>query len=169
MREIPKKNYWLLGLLTIITIFMVLYFSNWYKTSKDYTIESSIMTNFLGEIKEIEIDNYILENPDIVIYIASNQDEQTKKFEKKLKNYIIKEEIKGQFIYLDCSNLTPEFISIFQNKYFNGALKKIPITYPNLLFLSDGKVIDVLYKLQGKPDIKDVKKFLEENGVTKDA
>lgn len=169
MREIPKKNYWLLGLLSIITIVTVLYFSNWYKASKEYNIESSVMTNFLGEIKEVEIDNYILENPDIVIYISSDREEQTKKFEKKLKNYIIKEEIKGQFIYLDCANLTPEFISTFQKKYFNGALKKIPVTYPNLLFLNDGKVIDVLYKLQGKPDMKDVKEFLEKNGVTKNA
>ncbi len=169
MREIPKRNYWLLGLLSIITIFAVFYLSNWYKTSKEYNIESSVMTNFLGEIKEVEIDNYILENPDIVIYISSGQEEQTKKFEKKLKNYIIKEEIKGQFIYLDCTNLTPEFISTFQKKYFNGTLKKIPVTYPNLLLLNDGKVIDVLYKLQDKPDIKDVKKFLEKNGVTKNA
>lgn len=169
MREVPKRNYWLMGLLTVATVIVVIYMANWYQASKNYYLESSVMTNFLGEIKEAEIENYILENPEVVIYISKDQEDSTKKFEKQLKDYIIKEEIKSYFIYLNCSTLSSDFIASFQKKYFNGELKKINLSYPNLLVVSDGKIVDVLYKLDAKPNIKDVKSFLEKNGVTIDA
>lgn len=169
MREIPKKNYILVFVITIATIGLVVYFSNWYKASKEYYLESSVMTNFLGEIKETEIENYILENPEVVIYISSDQLDETKKFEKQLKDYIIKEEIKAHFIYLNCSKVTNDFLSNFQKKYFKGGLSNIHITYPNLLVVKDGKITDVLYKLKQEPDIKDARKFLEKNGVLENA
>ena len=78
MRKIPKKNYILLVLLLIMTVFSVFYIANWYTASKNFQLEDSIMKNFLGEIKESEIENYILENPETVIYVSIGNDEKTK-------------------------------------------------------------------------------------------
>lgn len=169
MREISKKNYILLAVLTVLTIFIVFYMANWYTASKNYQLEDSIMKNFLGEIKESEFENYILENPEIVIYISLGNDEKTKKFDKKLKDYILKEDIKSQFIYLDGNHLSTNFLNNFQKKYFEGSLRNIYLGYPNMFILENGKVIDVLYKLNSDPNIKDVKPFLEKNGVAEDA
>lgn len=169
MKEIPKINYVLLGVMSIITILVVVYMSNWYKASKSYQLESSIMTNFLGEIKESEIENYILENPEIVIYISNDQEDETKKFEKKLKNFIIKEEVKSHFIYLDCNNISSEFMKKFQKNYFKDSLKTLYLSYPNLLIVNDRKIVDILYKLDQEVDINDVKQFLEKNGVLDNA
>ena len=165
MRKIPTKNYVILTILAVVKVIIFVYMSNWYLASKEYYLESSIMTDFLGEIKEAEISNYILENPEIIIYVSSDQEDSTKKFEKKLKSYIIKEEIQSHFIYLNCSNLSSDFMKEFQKKYFNGALKTIYVTYPNLFIVENGKVVDVLYKLGKEPNIKDVAPFLEKNGV----
>lgn len=166
MREIPKKNYVLLVLLTVFTLFIILYAANWYKASKEYTKTESVMVKLFGEVKEAEIDNYILENPDVVIYVSAENDENISKFEKKFKNYIVKENIKSHFIYLNCGEVSADFISDFQKKYFNGGLKSVKLSYPNLLIVNDGKVIDVLYKLEQEPNISDVKKFLSKYEVT---
>lgn len=169
MRKIPKKNYIFLSILSVVTILFSVYVMNWYKTSKEYSAEESLMTDFLGEVKESEIENYILENPEVVIYVASEQNENIKKFEKKLKEYLIKEDLKSHFIYLNCNNLSSDFITTFQKKYFNGALKKVYFPYPNLWLVDDGEVVDVLYRINQELDIKDVDQFLKKNGVTNDA
>ncbi len=169
MRAVPIKNYLFLGLLSVVTVLVVLYMANWYKASKEYYLESSVMTNFLGEIKETELENYILENPEVVIYISSDAEDTTKKFEKKLKDYIIKEEIASHFIYLNCSNVSTDFMDRFQKKYFKGSLQNVYLPYPNLLIVHDKQVVDILYKLNQTPDIKDAERFLKKNGVVGDA
>ena len=81
----------------------------------------------------------------------------------------MKKQKKSQFIYLDGNHLSTDFLTNFQGKYFEGSLKKIYLDYPNMFILENGKVIDVLYKLHDNPNIKDVKPFLEKNGVVENA
>lgn len=169
MREIPKKNYVFLVILCIVTFLVITYLVNWYKTSKEFYVEKSIMSDFLAEAKDVELANYILENPEVVIYISYNDGKINGKFEKKLKEYILKEDIKSYFIYFDCTNLSSDFLMNFQNEYFEDSLKKVKLSYPNLLIVNNGKIIDILYKDENRLDMKDVKSFLEKNGVTKDA
>ena len=169
MREIPKKNYIFLVILCLVTFFVVTYLVNWYKTSKEFYVETSIMSSFLAEIKETEIENYILENPEGVIYISYNDGKINGKFETKLKEYILKEDIKSEFVYFDCTNLEAVFFNEFQNKYFVNTLKDETISYPNFLIVEEGKIVDMLYGNERELDINDVKSFLEKNGVTKNA
>lgn len=170
MRTIPKKNYVILGILTVVTILAVLYICKWYKASQKYSFENSVMKNLVGEIKETEFDNYILENPDIVIYLAGEQTEATKKFEKNLENYISKQNLKSNFIYLNYNEMSEKFLSKLKKIYFSKQMKNISISYPNLLIVEDGIIIDILYQNQNtKRDIKDVKLFLQKNGVLDNA
>lgn len=170
MKTIPKKNYVLLGLLTVVTILAVVYMSKWYRTRENYYLENSVMKELVGEVKELEFTNYILENPDIVIYIANDQSESTKKFEKKLKKYILDKNLKSYFIYINGNESTEKFLSDLKNKYFVEEMKNIDITYPNLLFMEDGKIKDILYRTElAEKNIKDVELFLQRNGVLEDA
>lgn len=170
MRTIPKKNYVLLGLLTVVTILAVIYTSKWYHASKNYYLENSVMKELVGEVKELEFENYILENPDIVIYIADNQSDSTKKFEKKLKNYILDENLKSHFIYVNGKEGTENFFTNLKKKYFINEIKETEITYPNLLIVENGKVKSILYQTSSiERNIKDVKPFLQRNGVLEDA
>lgn len=170
MRTIPKKNYVLLGLLTVVTILAVTYIGKWYLASENYYLENSVMKELVGEVKELEFENYILENPDVVIYIANDQSESTKKFEKKLKNYILEENLKSHFIYVNGKESTETFLSNFKKKYFINEIKETEITYPNLLLLEDGKIKDILYQTSlTERNVKDVKLFLQKNGVLEDA
>lgn len=170
MKTIPKKNYILLGLLAVITILAVIYMCKWYRASENYYLENSVMKELVGEVKELEFENYVLENPDIVIYISNDQSETTKKFEKKLKNYILEENLKSHFIYVNGKESTEKFLLNFKKNYFVDGIKEVKITYPNLLILEDGKVKDILYRtVLEERNAKDVKPFLQRNGVLEDA
>ncbi|MCI9234336.1 MAG: hypothetical protein HFH08_07125 [Bacilli bacterium] len=170
MRTIPKKNYIFLGLLAVVTILAVVYVSKWYRASENYYLENSIMKTLVGEVKELEFENYVLENPDIVIYIAKDQSKLTKKFEKKLKKYILDENLKSHFIYLNGKESTDEFLTDFKKKYFMNEVQEIEITYPNILVVENGKVKDILYRTALiERNIKDVEPFLQRNGVLEDA
>ena len=170
MRTIPKKNYIFLGLLAVVTILAVVYVSKWYRASENYYLENSIMKTLVGEVKELDFENYVLENPDLVIYIAKDQSNLTKKFEKKLKKYILDENLKSHFIYLNGKESTDEFLTDFKKKYFMNEVQEIEITYPNILVVENGKVKDILYRTALiERNIKDVEPFLQRNGVLEDA
>lgn len=170
MKTIPKKNYILLGLLAVVTILAVIYMSKWYRASENYYLENSVMKELVGEVKELEFQNYVLENPDIVIYITDDQSEKTKKFEKKLKKYILDENLKSHFIYVNGKESSEQFLSDIKKKYFINEIKEIEITFPNLMILEDGKVKDILYRTSlEERNAQDVKSFLQRNGVLEDA
>lgn len=170
MKTIPKKNYILLGLLAVVTILAVIYMSKWYRASENYYLENSVMKELVGEVKELEFENYVLENPDIVIYISKDQSETTKKFEKKLKNYILDENLKSHFIYVNGKESTESFLLNLRKNYFMNDIKEIEITYPNLLILENGKVKDILYRTSlEERNVSDIKSFLQRNGVLEDA
>ena len=170
MKTIPKKNYILLGLLAVVTVLAVIYMSKWYRASENYYLENSVMKELVGEVKELEFENYILENPDIVIYISKVQTKITKKFEKKLKKYILDENLKSHFIYVNGKDSTESFLLNFKEKYFINGMKELEITYPNLLILENGKVKDILYRTAlEERNVKDVKPFLQRNEVLEDA
>ena len=169
MKTIPKKNYILLGLLAVVTVLAVIYMK-WYRASENYYLENSVMKELVGEVKELEFENYILENPDIVIYISKDQSKITKKFEKKLKKYILDENLKSHFIYVNGKDSTESFLLNFKEKYFINGMKELEITYPNLLILENGKVKDILYRTAlEERNVKDVKPFLQRNEVLEDA
>lgn len=170
MKKIPKKNYILLGLLAVVTILAVIYMSKWYRASENYYLENSVMKELVGEVKELEFENYILENPDIVIYISKGQSESTKKFEKKLKKYILDENLKSHFIYVNGKDSTESFLLNLKEKYFKETMKELEITYPNLLIVENGKVKDILYRtVLEERNVRDVKPFLQRNEVLEDA
>lgn len=166
MREIPKKNYVLYAVLCIVTVLIVFYVMAWYQASKNYEKGNFIMMNFLSQIHEEELGSFLLENPEIVIYVSSSADDQYKGFEKKLKNLIVKEEIKTHFIYLD-SSVVADVDKSFEN-YYSDMLKNknVHLTcIPNLLIVENGEIVDILYKFEEEPDTKAVSDFLKKYGV----
>ncbi len=49
-------------------------------------------------------------------------------------------------------------------------IKGIEITYPNLMVVENGKVKDILYRTAlVERNVKDIKPFLQRNGVLEDA
>lgn len=168
-RKIPAKNYLLLILLFAVTIFIVAYLANAYKAREEYKLKNSTMGEIVEEIKTDEVSNYIIDNPNIMIYFSSTIDKKVKKFEKEFRKYIVNEELSTKIIYVDTNEIkTDEFYNDFSNRYFDKELtnKSISLKYiPNMVVLKDGKVTDVLITYNENINLELVEEFVNENDI----
>ena len=69
LREIPLKNYIYLFLILLGSILLLLYIYTWYETYHENKLNTSIMNNYLTVINYNELDNYIIENKNAIIYV----------------------------------------------------------------------------------------------------
>lgn len=173
LREIPKKNYIFVGIISVVTIFALVYFAFWYKNNKKYYDTESILSGYLAEIQEEGIidnlTNYLIDNPNILLYISFGNDSSTKEFENEFKDLINKHNIISEFIYIDLNLITDKnFVSDMKSTFFSDKLKNINLEkQSNLLLFENGKVANVLYSSKQQINIADVERFLIRHGVIK--
>ena len=159
IRTIPKKNYLYLSLIIIGTIFLLIYIYKWYQTYNQNKLNTSIMPDYLTVINYNELDTYIVENKDAVIYVSIVGDEDINRFEKSFKNTITTNNLKDKVLYLD---LTNENRSNATNKL------KIDENFPYLVVYTNGKITDT-YKINKKKfNTKKIEKYLNRIGATED-
>ena len=168
-RVIPKKNYVILGIIALFTIISVLYASKRYEVLRGNQSTYTASAMFFKEIKESEIEDHIVENPNVVIYLASSKDENLKSFEEEFKGYVKKNNIVDEFTYIDTSYIVNNDVyKEIENKYFSKGLKNNNIhlsVIPNMLFFHDGEIIDILYKKEEMIEMVDVEPMLEKYEV----
>ncbi len=168
-KKIPKKNYIILTLITIFSILIVFYLASWYNATKEYYMNNSIMTDFLSEIKPEEIDNYIMDNPVSVIYLASSKNADIKGFEKSFKKLIKEEEIKDSIIYMDVYKIVDNnFFPDLKNNYFSDELKADNISLtsnPNIIVIENRQIVDILNKNNKKLELRSTKNLLIKHGI----
>ena len=162
-RNIPLKNYITLLLIAFATIFLVFYLRSWYNASKEYYQNNSIMSKYLSELKSEEINSYILDNPEVVIYYASARDTNIKSFEKSFKKLMEQYEIKENIIYIDSSKAeNNELISVLNSI---SDKKANSLIVPNLIYIKNSRVNKILYSEVTEINRRDVRNFLIKVGV----
>lgn len=159
MREVPKKNYVIFLLMVVAVVIVVLYLSETHKTRISHKYISS-MNNFVTEIKVDDIENYIIENPLVVIYVSDKKDESLKEREEDFKELLTEYNIQRYFVYLDMSIDTESVSNNFENKY-NEELyyENLPI----LFVMIDGQVVDIYN--EKNYDTTKIVAFLKKNEV----
>ncbi len=168
MREVSLKNYVMLAIIFLVTIIAVFAAKKVYENNQEYENKTNQRMNILYEIKEDDIQSYLVENRDIIIYISKSSDESIVSFEEELKNYIARNEISREIIYLNLDQVSSNFYTNLKNKYFIDYLKAnkdLPVEQANMLAIEDGKVKSILYEGKTTISLEDVKKFLQENDV----
>ena len=133
IREVPKKNYIYLCLILLGSILFLIYLYTWYETYNENKLNTSIMDEYLTVINYNELDNYIIENKNAVIYVSILGNEDINKFEKKFKNLISENNLKNDILYLDISN-----------ENIREATKKLSIdkNLPYLVVYTNGVITD---------------------------
>lgn len=157
MKRIPLKTYFILGIILVSSIFIVLYINKLYLSTKN---NDNILNGFIKEIKTQEIDNYIIENPNFIIYLGYKNNDN-KPFEKKFKKLVTKYDLQKDIVFIDISQFNDETFNKFCKKYADKLLKKDS----SLIIVDNQKVIDVLDITKGNNDIELVKMFFKKNGV----
>lgn len=137
MREIPKKNYFILFIVIVFSLLIAFYFRNWYKAYEDSYLSKSIVGNYLFQINYKELDNYLVENQSAIIYVSKVGNEKIRNFEKKFINAINQNDLKNKILYLDLSNYKGDT----NDKYTIN--DKDITSVPNISVFKNGKLDDI--------------------------
>lgn len=137
MREISKKNYFILFIVIVLSLLIAFYFRKWYKAYEDSYLSKSIVGNYLFQINYKELDNYLVENQSAIIYVSKVGNEKIRNFEKKFINAINQNDLKNKILYLNLNNYKGDI----NNKY---TINDMNITsVPNISVFKNGKLDDI--------------------------
>lgn len=164
-RKITASNYIALGITIVVTLTVVFGIRSWYISYQNYQLTIPILKDKLKEVNVNEIDDYLNDNPDTIIYIEVSDDENSRDVAKKLLDVVKKRNIADQVVYVNLLSTEDKdkFFKDFSTKY--SPENKIEY-YPALLLLSDGKVVDFVSKTkQQKLSIGDVDQLFDEYEV----
>ena len=156
-REIPVKNYAILGVVIVITMLFLYYFYMWVDVYKESKINIPILDRYMMVINYNELDNYLVENPNTIVYVSVLEDENIRSFEKKVKNKYKNNEIEKDILYMNITedikddNVRNEMIGEY-------SLNSLDITnVPCVLVFNDGMLKSV-YSV--KDNDYDISKFI---------
>lgn len=148
MREVPKKNYITMFIIiisiVITTVFLAYIYNNRLK-------KTSTMYNYLSEIKKNDIDTYLIEKPNIILYIADKYDVSNEEIEKKLKQEMIDNNIVDYFVFLNLNNNGANFIEELNRKFEGNIKQEIPV----IIVFEEGKIKNTYYDLKNI-DLKEI-------------
>ena len=163
--EIPLKNYILLSIVLILTIVVVIYFFLWKNTYEKSKLQTPILDDYLLVINYNELNNYLVENKDAIIYVSKLNDESIRLFENKFKNIINKNNLNNKILYLD---LTEELKENNIVKEINKKYGKEMTEVPTIVIIKDGKISSSYNIKENKYNIKLLEKYLEKEDVIND-
>ena len=164
-KEIPLKNYILLSIVLILTIVVVIYFFLWKNTYEKSKLQTPILDDYLLVINYNELNNYLVESKDAIIYVSKLNDESIRLFENKFKNIINKNNLNNKILYLD---LTEELKENNIVKEINKKYGKEMTEVPTIVIIKDGKISSSYNIKENKYNIKLLEKYLEKEDVIND-
>ena len=91
VREIPKKNYYIVIIVSILVIVLTLYVRSFYLTYQSGKISESIFYDkSINQINTDDVDFAIAETNETILYISYTGDKSIESMEKKLYKEIEK-------------------------------------------------------------------------------
>lgn len=163
----PISNYVLLFSASILTIWLSWYVFKIYTT---YLIEKdNVLSKFISEISYDELPNYIMDNPDAIVYLSANDNNNYTVFEKDFMNYIKENNLINAIVYFDTKKIEENDLITIKATYFEENLTSANFdTFPNLIIFENGKVVDILYKDKEDITLEKIKNIIEKYEETDD-
>ena len=154
-KEVPVKNYIFLSIIVLVTILLAFYFYLWYLTYEESKLNNQIMDRYMQVINYNELDNFLVENKDSVIYVSKLNNKEIREFEKKLKLIINDYSLNNTILYLDLTDKNIDKLKL-EDKNIN---------YPAVLIYKNGKIISYFDIKKNNYDINLLKEYLIEEGI----
>lgn len=154
MKKIPITNYFLSLIIGLITVVLVFYIMDRYNNRLTEI-------NFINEVKEADLDYYIAENNNVLIYMTSGKNSRT--IDKEFKKYLKNRDIKEKIIYVNLNDVSATFKDKFGKKYVPlSASYKLYINDPTMIFIENGQIE---YWLTDIKEFEQIKLFIERSNI----
>ena len=159
------KSYLILILSFIVGISLCIYAFSWYKVIDNNKKNTPIIRGTLTEINSKELDNYLLENSNTVLYLCTSNNVRCRNYEKDFKKIINSKSLKDYIVYVNLTGIDQvKFVKEFNQKYTYK--NKLKTSYPALIVFKDGEIVDLIeYSKGNKLTSKKTIEFLENNHV----
>lgn len=152
MKEKTKKAI-LLAVICAVTLMVLFVALKLNENRKNDILSTSIIKEYLTEIKYEEISTHVIEQPNTIIYVSNSSDEKSANFEKKFKTVIKKHNLENEIIYININDVT------IMDPVYQYA--------PELVFYQNGEISDIIDCNTIKSS-KDITNVLKERGVIGD-
>lgn len=152
MQEKTKKAI-LLAVICAVTLMVLFVALKLNENRKNDILSTSIIKEYLTEIKYEEISTHVIEQPNTIIYVSNSSDEKSADFEKKFKTVIKKHNLENEIIYININDVT------IMDPVYQYA--------PELVFYQNGEISDIIDCNTIKSS-KDITNVLKERGVIGD-
>ncbi len=139
--ELPKiglNRYLSLIGIFIIMLLLVVGLQRWYVSYQDYENKKPLLKDKISEVMPKELDSYLMENDDAILYIQSNEDATSRDIAADLVDLVKKRDIMNRIVYLNVDANDHTFIEEFNKKYIED---KNLNSYPAFILFEDGKVL----------------------------
>jgi len=165
-REIEKKGYIIYTLIVISTLLLLLIIRGCYRSYKEHQLTIPIIAEYVNEIKYEELNSYLIENSDVVLYTCTPHEEKCRDFEKKFKNIIIDYNLKDKIVYLNLDLTVQAKLNEDAEYYILDVLNYDNYfeTYPKVAIFKDSVLLEYV-EINNKVGVDRVVQLLEEHEI----
>lgn len=161
-KNIPKKNYIILGIMTIVIVLLTFYINAWMKTYKENKLSVSPFDGVIEEVNINEINVTLSEMNEVVLYVGFTNDKKLYDMEKRLVKYIKNHDLVDKFIYVNINDYKDngQYIDILKQTFVE--IEKDIVEAPMLVYVKNGKAEKVINSKNGVIDTYDITSLNEE-------
>lgn len=157
-KDIPKKNYFILEIILIISCILVYYINAWYSLYQYEKRGNSPITTYMEIINYNEVENYIEENSDAIIYISKSNNLKIRKFEEDNEKLFKKLELNYNILYMDAKDVNKDL-----------KIKYNVNEYPTILFFKNKRLVNKYVLELDNINYNDIKNIIDySNGENND-
>lgn len=157
-KDIPKKNYFILGIILIISCILVYYINAWYSLYQYEKRGNSPIITYMEIINYNEVENYIEENSDAIIYISKSNNLKIRKFEEDNEKLFKKLELNYNILYMDAKDVNKDL-----------KIKYNVNEYPTILFFKNKRLVNKYVLELDNINYNDIKNIIDySNGENND-
>ena len=140
LRKIPFKNYVFLGVVLLVSMLILYYFYLWVDAYNESKLNKPIMNKYMDVINYNELDTYLIENPDTIIYVSILENKEIRDFEKNFKKLFKKKKINNDILYLDITEdiKNEDIKNELSNKYMINSVSILDV--PVIIVIENGNV-----------------------------
>ena len=144
-RDVPKKNYFVVIVVSILVIVLTLYVRSFYLNYVASNSDSSIFASkSINQINIDDIDYAVNETTDSIMFVSYNGDSKITNMERRLYREIEKKNINDRIIYLNVTEYleNDKYLEILRNKFLSLAvdINKAPL----FIYIKDGESKEII-------------------------
>lgn len=160
IKQVPLKNYVILSTIIVVTLLLLYYFCVWVDIYKESKINIPIMDKYMDVINYNELDNYLVENPNAIVYVSILDNEEIRKFEKEFKVQFKDKKVNNKLLYLNITSLLPNksIMNEMKNKYYVNDLSIVDV--PSILVFSLGNLKSIYSIRDNKYSVDNTVEFI---------